>query len=110
MEASKKPTVYTAVKAKDMELLEDLINRGADIEIKNPIGGSPLSHAAEEGLLSFVKLLLEKGATIDSKNNFGATPLRGAVVGGHVDVIKHLLEKGGDIESKDGFGGSLLLC
>ena len=42
-----------------------LIEKGADIDIRNRLRETALSLAANNGHLSFIKLLLQKGASLD---------------------------------------------
>ena len=49
-----------------------LPEKGAELETKDGIGRTPLSHAAGEGREAVVKLLLEKDAELETKN--GSTP------------------------------------
>ena len=52
-----------------------LIEKGADLTIKNNHGSTALHVAAFFGHPETVKLLLEKGADVTAKNNNGETPL-----------------------------------
>ncbi|KAK0721680.1 hypothetical protein B0T26DRAFT_739157 [Lasiosphaeria miniovina] len=71
-----------------------LLEKGADTEVKDKGGWTPLSWAAEQGHEAVVKLLLEKGADTEVKDKFGRTPLSWVAEGGHEAVVKLLLEKG----------------
>ncbi|KAK9441880.1 Pfs, NB-ARC and Ankyrin domain protein [Metarhizium brunneum] len=82
-----------------------LCDRGADIDIRDRNGRTPLSWAAWNGHEAVVKLLLEKGANIEAIDNlYDQTPLLWAAGDGHEAVVKLLLEKGADIKAKDDTG------
>ena len=88
-----------AVQAGQVDVVQLLLENGADIESRDNIK-TPLSYAAQAGHLAVVELLLEKGADIESRNN-SQTPLSYAAKAGQVEVVELLLEKGADIESRD---------
>ncbi|RYP44175.1 hypothetical protein DL768_009323 [Monosporascus sp. mg162] len=72
-----------------------------NLESKDSNGRTALSHAAEEGHETIVKLLLEKDVNPDSKDSNGRTPLSHAADGGHKTIVKLLLEKDVNPDSKD---------
>ncbi|KAK5635619.1 hypothetical protein RRF57_011331 [Xylaria bambusicola] len=53
------------------EIVQLLVEKGADIESKDSIGRTPLLWAAEEGHQEIVQLLVEKGADVNSKSTSG---------------------------------------
>jgi ankyrin repeat protein len=85
------------------EVVKLLLEKGADLEAKDPKSGrTPLSWAASNGHEAVVKLLLEKGAELESKDpGSGRTPLSWAASNGREAVVKLLLEEGADPDSKD---------
>ena len=56
------------------EVVQLLIEKGADVNIKSGDGATPLHSAAFLGRVDVAKLLLENGADIKAHNNDGATP------------------------------------
>ena len=105
----------------ELEVVQYLINKGADINAKNDNGGTALMVASMEGHLAVVKALVEgkngllsmfsKGADINAKdNNNGVTALMEASMYGHLEVVKYLINKGADINAKDSkLGGTALI-
>ncbi|RYP54743.1 hypothetical protein DL768_000567 [Monosporascus sp. mg162] len=88
------------------EIVQLLLDKGAEIDAKDKYGWTPLSRAAEKGHKEIVQLLLDKGAEIDAKNNYGRrTPLSWAAEKGHGGVVQLLLDKGAEIDAKDDHGG-----
>lgn len=60
------------------EIVELLLEHGADINAKSQDGGTALHAAAFLGRAETVKLLLEKGADTTLRNNMGGTAIDGA--------------------------------
>ncbi|KAI1158830.1 hypothetical protein F5B18DRAFT_65083 [Nemania serpens] len=85
------------------EIVQLLIERGADIESKGSYGQTPLSWAAGNGHQQIVQLLIERGADIESKDSSGRTPLSWAAENGHLEIMELLIEKSADVESEGSF-------
>jgi ankyrin repeat protein len=96
--------LHTAVAYGRRDIVELLINKGAEIDSKTNNGGTSLSLAAQLGNRDIAELLINMGAEIDSKANNGGTPLRAAAIYGQRDVAELLINKGADINSKDNNG------
>ncbi len=85
----------------DMEAIGLLLERGADVNARNPGGHTPLTAAATAGHTDAVKLLLNEGADPNSKKVYHRSALELALEGGHSDVAK-LLEACGAIPDELG--------
>ena len=59
----------------DHELLECLIDHGADIDFQTPYGWTPLKKAISQGSVKTLKLLIGKGANFKAKDKVERTPL-----------------------------------
>ncbi|KIW24505.1 hypothetical protein, variant [Cladophialophora immunda] len=81
-----------------------LLEKEANLEVKDYNSRTPLSNAAYYGHETVVKLLLEKGADLEVQDKIGRTPLSWAACDGNEVVVKLLLEKGADLEVKDDIG------
>ena len=94
-----------------IDIINILLEKGADINAKDNYGRTPLMHAIQYGCSEeVIKILLEKGADINAKDNYGWTPLMYAIqYGCSEEVIKILLEKGADINAKDNYGWTPLM-
>ena len=79
---------------KDGSTLRLLLDHGADINVQNRVGRTPLHRASFNGALEVVRLLLEHGADVEAKNIVGETALQEAADRGHDNVVKLLREHG----------------
>ncbi|MFT4327658.1 MAG: ankyrin repeat domain-containing protein [Wolbachia pipientis] len=67
--------LLAAVQDSDFSKVKDLINLGADVNIKDKDGKTPLHYVSRsDHHLGMVKYLISKGADIDVKDNSGRTP------------------------------------
>ncbi|PFR94780.1 ankyrin repeat domain-containing protein [Priestia megaterium] len=89
--------LHIAAKKGQMEIVEYLVHKGIDVNIKGDIfDASPLRVAAGEGHVEIVQYLIQSGAELDvssAKRN----PLFAAIYGGHREVVEHLVDQGIDI-------------
>jgi len=76
-----------------VEVIELLVEYGADINGTNLTGFTPIHHAAENNSKRSVSILLEAGADADVANRRGRTPLDTAREKSHEDIVR-LLENG----------------
>lgn len=89
-----------------------LLDKGADVNIADIRGSTPLHRAASKGVISIVKLLVERNdIQINIKDVYGATPLHLACEEDREQAAIVLVENGADIETKNRDGASPLdLC
>ncbi len=92
-----------------VEVVEDLVARGADLEAANFEGDRPLHSAAAGGSVDVVRLLIKHRADVRAKNHVGQTPLFYAAANGHVKASEVLLASGAAIDAKDRQGWTPLL-
>lgn len=90
------------------EIVQLLLDLGADVNIRGESRQSPLEFAAESGNIDIVRLLLDHGADIEASRSKAGNSLWSAATNGHVDVVRLLLDKGADVDcqGKD-HGGAL---
>ncbi|MEM4217275.1 MAG: ankyrin repeat domain-containing protein [Candidatus Methanomethylicaceae archaeon] len=80
-------------------LAVDLIELGADVNVKNNDGCTPLHYACLGGDLNVVKSLIEHGADMNAVDHKGNTPLHYACEGNHIEVVRFLIEHGADVNA-----------
>ena len=90
------------------DLVQLLLDRGADVNAKASSGGMPLHYAAELGNKEIAELLLARGADVNAKNDIGATPLYQAVDHGQKELVALLLANGADVNTKADSGNTPL--
>jgi uncharacterized protein len=97
-----------AASAGNTDMVRSFLENGANIEVKNDVGATPLIFASAKGQVQVVAMLLEKGANVNAKTTSGITPLMAAASGGYADVVKLLLAKGANVSAKDQQGRTAL--
>ncbi len=75
---------------------EVLIAVGADPNLKDAEGMTPLHHATILGDLALLRLLVEFDADVNSPDNGGLTPLHLAARYDHAEIAGYLLKQGAD--------------
>ena len=74
-------------------IVEELINYGANVNMKDKKGYTPLYSASFAGNNDTCIYLIMNGANIEEENE-KCTPLRGACIGGHKDTALLLINHG----------------
>ena len=107
----RKTALQTAAHYGSLEVVQKLIEYGADINARSEYGVTPL-HWASFGRCfrggSVLRFLLKHGADINAQAKNGQTPLHWASCDGALEVVRLLLEHGADIEMKDDAGRTAL--
>jgi ankyrin repeat protein len=90
--------LHMAALTNDGHRVRELIAAGADVDLQDRAGFTPLHFAAQQYAVDAVRLLLEAGATVDVPNEHGNTALWTAVFNskGRGEVIELLLRHGAD--------------
>lgn len=90
------------------DLLEALVDIGANIEDRSNNWKTPLNWAATWGHFPCVKYLVSAGANISTYDAKGVTPLMAAVQKGDVEIVQYLLDQGANPVTKNVFNGTAL--
>ncbi len=93
--------VHIAARFAQKEVVEVLVELGADVNKADGDGDAPLSIAAQTDHLDIVKALLAAGADVNKANGYDLTALHLAAGYGHVDVVEELIKHDVDLNQKD---------
>ncbi len=93
--------IHYAAKANNIQALHILLSKGANINVRNLRGETPLHLASKTGYVQFIQLLLKNEADIHARNLVGETPLHYyAAQGSHrLQALLTLLEYGADVNA-----------
>jgi hypothetical protein len=101
--------LHTAAAQGNLEAIQQHIEAGSDLNVKDPEGGAcPLSTAALFGQTEAARALIEAGADVNFRGNDGATPLHVASFFCRTEIVKALLDKGADRTIKNNYGSTPL--
>lgn len=91
------------------DVIETLLQAGADVATKNPKDGAVALHrAASNGHLLVVNTLLSTGADVGAQDSNAWTALHWAAWHGHSEVVEGLLTAGADVASQGDDGRTAL--
>nr|XP_044987901.1 2-5A-dependent ribonuclease [Jaculus jaculus]XP_044987951.1 2-5A-dependent ribonuclease [Jaculus jaculus]XP_044988020.1 2-5A-dependent ribonuclease [Jaculus jaculus] len=94
-----------AVQKQDVPWIQQLLERGADVNVSEEQGGwTPLHNAVQRGRVDIAELLLRHGADPHARKKNGATPFITAAVHGHVRLLQLFLSAGADVNERDANG------
>ena len=83
--------LHCAVNQGHPDMVQVLIDVGADIDTRNDDGHSPLHCASQEGALEVVKMLVEAGAGVNATDYDGTTSLIFAAINGETETVRYLV-------------------
>ncbi len=87
-----------------MGVIQPLIEKGADVNLKDRYGETPLHYAAENGSTRMAEFLIASGADVNAKNAKGETPLHSATLWGYRQMVELLIAHGADLKAKTNEG------
>lgn len=97
--------IHTAIISDNLEVLQQHIDFGSDLNVKDPFGGSsPLISAAVFGKVEAAKILLDAGVELHIQNNDGSTALHTAAFFCRPEIVTLLLDHGADKTITNNFG------
>ncbi|KAM0013940.1 putative ankyrin repeat-containing domain-containing protein [Helianthus debilis subsp. tardiflorus] len=85
--------MYSAASSGNVEIVNILLDIGADINLKNDGDRTALYYAASKGWVKVAEILLSNGAKINAKDKVGCTPLHRAASTGNSELCKLLIEE-----------------
>jgi hypothetical protein len=80
----------------ELEKAQEALKNGANVNIQDGNGYTPLHYASWHGHEAIVSLLLENDAVVNIQDNWGWTPLHRAAWNGNETALSMLLENGAD--------------
>lgn len=99
--------LHVAANAGDIEQIQLLISRGAEVNVKDKFGETPLHIAADKGYKNIAELLIINGANVNASDEDGYTPLLDAILWRHKDIVELLIGSGADVNAKPNKGTTL---
>lgn len=90
----KQTPMYNAVLNQKIDMVEQLINLNADVNVKDASSVTPLHHAISSQNNDIIRLLIQKGASLEDKTIDGLTPLHIAVIDGTEESARLLIDSG----------------
>ena len=88
-------SIHEAARDGNTEAVKQHLEAGADVNVKDNIGLTPLHMAAGDGRKEVAELLIAKGAEVNAKNKDGKTPLDWAIDFKHTELADLLRKHGG---------------
>ena len=98
--------LHVVVARRDATWLSFLLGKGADPNIRNVKGETPLMLASNLNFVEGVQLLIDASAKVDEPNSTGETPLISAVHRRDLVLIRMLLKAGASADRADSSGRS----
>ncbi|EUC28323.1 hypothetical protein COCCADRAFT_30391 [Bipolaris zeicola 26-R-13] len=82
------------------EMIEILVDKGADVNAQSGQYGNALQAASTKGYKEIAMLLLDKGADVNAQSGQYGNALQVASVVGHKEIAMLLLDKGADVNAQ----------
>lgn len=98
--------LHLVVQRRDTLWVRFLLQRGANPNIRNNKGQTPIQLATTMNFVDGVEELIKKGASIDVADSQGETPLIAAVHQRSVPLVARFLKEGADPDRNDNSGRS----
>ena len=97
--------LHIVIKRRDMTWLSFILSRGANPDIRDNAGNTPMIMASQLGFTEGAEMLLNRGATINLANNSGETPLIVATQLRSIPMVRLLINNGADPKKADRIAG-----
>lgn len=85
---------FSSVANNDLNTVNQILERGFDVNLQDRYGRTPLIIASKNGYLEIVKALINEGADLNIADQSGATALAAAEANNHNKVVQELLLEG----------------
>src|SRR5437867_3567910 len=97
------PLHFAAAKG-DAAAVQQLLEHGVPVDVRNANGRTPLYEAAKRGQLQTVMLLVKRGAAVDARAKVGFSPLHIAAEQKQLEVAKFLIASGANVNARNDHG------
>ncbi|HEV2746784.1 MAG TPA: ankyrin repeat domain-containing protein [Allosphingosinicella sp.] len=97
--------LHYMVRERDLTWLSFLLGKGANVDLQNNDGNTPLALAAQVAWVEGAQLLLRRKAAVDLPNSGGETPLIHAVHRRDLAMVRLLLNAGANPRRTDSKAG-----
>jgi ankyrin repeat protein len=98
-----------AISKNNTDLLKTAADKGANLDIQDENGRTPLHLTIDRKTPEIAYILIEKGANLDTQDIYGKTPLHWAIIYNRTEIALALINKGANLDIKDKYGQSPLL-
>ncbi|KAJ6496842.1 ankyrin repeat-containing domain protein [Mycena vulgaris] len=105
---TKDQALYAASYNGHNQLVQLLIDEGADVNAEGGHYGNALQAATLNGHKQIVQLLIDEGADVNSQGGYHGNALQAAAFNGHEQIVQHLIAKGADVNAQGGHYGNAL--
>lgn len=95
------PAIHKAAFRGDLTKMKELLAEGADPNMPDEKGLTPLMLATQKKHKDIVELLLSHGADINAKLDYGFTALFYPCMFGDVELAKLLIDNGADVNARE---------
>jgi hypothetical protein len=90
--------LHTAITNDLNEVAKKLLEKGADVNVKDATGRTPLFYAQNAEI---AELLIKNGADVNAKSKNGETPIFDAIGSRRFEVVKLLIDYGADLKVEE---------
>ena len=92
-----------------VNMMKLLLDNGADPNIQNNGGFTPLIQACYLGNIRAVKILIDKGADVNIKTKLGVNAIQKASYNGYADIVELLISNGANVNEASNVGKTPLM-
>lgn len=83
-----------------LEIAEQLLDKGAQVDARDRLGHTPLHHAVIKRHADIATLLIKRRANVNAKDNGAMTPLMWAAKKGDAQLVRELVDAGALLEEQ----------
>ncbi|KAJ6520685.1 ankyrin repeat domain-containing protein, partial [Mycena vulgaris] len=105
---SKNEALYAASYSGHCQMVQLLIDKGADVTAQGARYGNVLQAASCQGHKLMVELLIDQGAEVNTQGGYYGNTLQAASYRGHESVVQLLINQGADVNTQGGPYGNAL--